>query len=198
MNFKKFALGAVTAMALSSMATLAGAVGLAASNQGGNSVIANVSGNLAGLFTIVRTSVGEQLDLAGVQSLQTSGFGITDILAGDPTSFPPPGFQSGGIELIGGGVPNAFDNVNAGIEVTALSSGTSVFDALFIVFDTPFSTTGVIGTFSNGNGGVNTFAVNGNSIDVTSAVPVPAALPLMAGALGVFGLVGWRRRVTTM
>lgn len=28
----------------------------------------------------------------------------------------------------------------------------------------------------------------------TSVVPVPAAMPLLAGGLGVMGLVGWRRR----
>lgn len=33
-----------------------------------------------------------------------------------------------------------------------------------------------------------------NGLSNTTAVPVPAALPMMAGALGVFGLLGWRRR----
>lgn len=33
-----------------------------------------------------------------------------------------------------------------------------------------------------------------NGLADTTAVPVPAALPMMAGAFGVFGLLGWRRR----
>lgn len=35
-----------------------------------------------------------------------------------------------------------------------------------------------------------------DSLKVT-VVPVPAALPLLAGGLGVFGLMGWRRKRTT-
>ena len=58
--------------------------------------------------------------------------------------------------------------------------------------------------FLNSAGGIYTFelaAFDGNtelartSIDVNvAAVPLPAALPLFAGGLGLMGLLGWRRK----
>lgn len=42
--------------------------------------------------------------------------------------------------------------------------------------------------------GSNDNEMFGNFATVTAAVPVPAALPLMAAGIGAFGLMGWRRK----
>lgn len=47
------------------------------------------------------------------------------------------------------------------------------------------------------DGVYKTVLANGDYAQLTigsAAVPLPAALPLLGGAMGVFGLVGWRRR----
>lgn len=59
-------------------------------------------------------------------------------------------------------------------------------DSVTLTFDTSGSGGGA--DFQLLDGGVSTYQVD------TSAVPVPAALPLMAGALGVMGLVARRRK----
>lgn len=192
MKIKQILTGAVAALAMAGAASAASAVNLSPSNQGGKEVIANIGGQLAGLFSITGATVGDQLTLADVQAEQLSGFAITGIFAGDPTTIPPAGFQSGGIVLPGTAtVPNLFDDLSGtGVEVSALSSGSgSVFDALFIQFDVVFGTTGTIAVFE----GTSTFSVD-DSVDLTAVVPVPAALPLMASALGALGFVGWRRQ----
>lgn len=184
---------AAATVAIVASATSALAVGLTPSNQGGQIVFTVLdNGNTAGLFTITGASVGDTLTLAGVQALQVSGPSVLNILAGDPGALPPAGFQSGALV----GSPAILSNVNGGVEIAALSSGSgSVFDALFLEFDaTPmdFLIGGATAVFK----GTSTFAIGKNSVelDITppAPIPVPAALPLLATALG--GLAWMRRR----
>lgn len=57
----------------------------------------------------------------------------------------------------------------------------------------PFVAGGTIKVF---NGGANNFLTNRilPAFSVTTVVPVPAALPLMAGTFGLLGFAGWRRK----
>lgn len=57
----------------------------------------------------------------------------------------------------------------------------------------PFFVDGTIKVF---NGGANNFFANTilPAFSVTTAVPIPAALPLMAGTFALFGFAGWRRK----
>jgi hypothetical protein len=63
-----------------------------------------------------------------------------------------------------------------------LANGGSVTTLFYNAgFDNPFSSVGTA-IWQNGSG---TFTV---------ATPLPAALPLLAGGIGLFGLLGWRRK----
>lgn len=190
MKFTRILAVAMTALGLA--AGSAHAVGLEASNIGGNTVFADPgNGNVLALFGLKNASVGDTLDLAGVQDLQQSGPSILNIFAGDPSSLPPAGFRDGALV----GSPALFSNVNDGVEVDALSSGGpvgSVFDALFLEFDPTLGTTLV---FDNGGGGTSTFALSSKSEQIAfTPIPVPAALPLMASGLAALGFLGRRRR----
>lgn len=48
--------------------------------------------------------------------------------------------------------------------------------------------------FGENDSGVDTFRANLKSLNLVTPVPIPAALPLLAGAIGIFGVVGWRRK----
>lgn len=191
------ALGLGLAISLAGVANKAEAIGISPSGGGATTLIFDSGGNLAGLFSISGASVGDTFGLADAKALQTSGADIIGVLAGDPTTIPPVGFQSGGIVIpTTSDVPDLFDDVTpTGIEVSALSSGSgSVFDAVFLVFDTDFaSASGVIANFTG-----STFAVSSNSTDLTPApIPVPAAgfliLTGLAG-IGAARFLGGRRK----
>ena len=176
------------------------AIAITPSNQGGETVIYDAGGNLAGLFRLTDAAVGDTITLSDVQALHTSGSAVLSILAGDPTSLPPAGFQDGEISA-GGSTPALFDNVDSGLTVEALSSTSgSVFDAVFVVFDTPFAgASGTIAVFQDDVGGTDTFGVGASSVVLTQdepdRVPVPHALALMITGLAALAAgVGRRKR----
>ncbi|MBB4212277.1 putative secreted protein [Rhodothalassium salexigens DSM 2132] len=187
-TLKSVALAVAATLAMAVTPSGAHATAITPSNQGGNTVIIDFDGNLGGLFTITGATVGETLTLADIQALQITGPDILNIFAGDPSSLPPSGFQSGAIDA------SILDNVNAGVTIDALSSGSgSVFDALFLEFDTAFAgASGDIAVFA----GTSTFGVGANSVvlnrDDLLGVPAPATALLLIG--GLAGLAGIRRR----
>ena len=78
----------------------------------------------------------------------------------------------------------AATNLNAPINIPGASSEFFV-SILFVddVFGIEFFNVGGIG-----------FNLSGVLVDQPSAIPLPAALPLFAGGLGLMGLLGWRKK----
>ncbi len=89
-----------------------------------------------------------------------------------------------------------FDNL--GFEIAALNDITGSFvdfedengNSIFFEFDNG-PVPGTFRTF-NLNGSTGTFDISRRV--AVAAVPLPATLPLLAGGLGLMGLMGWRRR----
>lgn len=109
-----------------------------------------------------------------------------------------------GLTLDGALVSEFFAGVNPGQFGTATTTGSlnsSLFAALadgsavFTILMNSFAGTGV----ANGEPvAFDFFELNiEGTLANTSVVPVPAALPLFAGGLGLMGLVGWRRKRIT-
>jgi hypothetical protein len=87
-------------------------------------------------------------------------------------------------------VSSLFTNVDYLIEMNAFAlahpsgTATTFFDPFFFL-DQSLVDLGYSITVSPGIG---------NSLEVASATPLPAALPLFATGIGAFGLLGWRRK----
>lgn len=96
-----------------------------------------------------------------------------------------------GVTLVGGDL-----QFNSSFFLPYETAGTNVLsilgqrDTIFPPFDPPFNWSN-FGTFNVNFSSGTTFAI----VSV-APVPLPAALPLLAGGLGLLGLLGWRRKRT--
>lgn len=142
---------------------------------GGTPVVFDVGGGeLLGLVGLRDAEIGDTLNLGVVQNAVTSG-NVTGLFAGRSDDFDT---DLGEFDEIAGDI---------GVQTLDRQSG-RIFDALFVRFDggsnLVFGGTATL---------ANTVTQDGNPLE-TAAVPVPAALPLLAAALGGLGFAARRRK----
>jgi len=166
-------------------------------------------GTLLGISTLF-----EDLDEPGVVDFKVTDKGNTGLPAGNnlPVPFEPtkefntiaesPGLNKDGVDIdeqLGvlfvlklnedNGLPLKFDDVIAAIESGFnLNSGDDPTGTLRIGLHVQS-----IGT----DGSSDSFIMSGE-YQANAEVPLPAALPLLGGALGFLALVGWRRRIVAV
>ncbi|MET1411077.1 VPLPA-CTERM sorting domain-containing protein [Roseibium sp. HPY-6] len=83
-----------------------------------------------------------------------------------------------------------------------VGGGSPLSDALEVIFDISPADVAGVSSFEAGRFGFYNFSQNnityaGFTESDAQVVPLPAALPLLAGGLGALGLMGWRRKRTT-
>ncbi len=184
-------------------ATIAFAVGMAASPVHATTLVAD--GITYSLTGVVLNSTTDQFTLGisginGASDTEKGRYGVQSIAFNPPSNFSsataPPGFteQAGGLDSGGcNGHGNFFCFKGSTLTGPVLAANSS----LSFVFDVTLSS----GSFAGWNPG---FKINWdgtkNNYDLVSDdfaptfAPLPAALPLFAGGLGVVGLLSRRRK----
>ena len=151
---------------------------------------------------------------AALPSIQNVYFetGLGDLLDGAPEIIDP--LWGGKFSEVNPGTPNkpnSIPNVQWSGTFSQFASDTSsdgdagvwAGRALTIIYDLAIGVQlgQVIAAVKNPNDNrriiVNSSVCNTEGCDAVSAVPIPAALPLLASALAAFGLFGWRRKKMT-
>ncbi len=107
-------------------------------------------------------------------------------------------FNSGYFGTLGPNYPSNSSSVqfigyDAGMSVTSTSAVMALSDTMTLM---NAGLTGIQFLEIRGSGDRKWFTVDDLNITPTSPseIPLPAALPLLAGGLGLFGLMGWRRK----
>ena len=179
---KKFLFAAVAGLAMSAMAATSHAaaiIGLQVEGGGTAQIFQLGNGNLLGLMGIDNREGANPG--AGAVTVNSAA----DLIGG---------FTSGG-----GNIVQFYNGTNP------INAGASEFDVLTFAFNVADNArlfdsiwvewTGGNLVYQQPSGGTTTMGTTvTRSGDPLSAIPVPAALPLLAGAIGVFGLIGLRRR----
>ena len=146
-------------------------------------------------------------------NLQSADYNYSWTMDSDPTvAHLVPGFQTTTTEYTGQAVGSSIalptggelyfysTAFSGGLGFQDTATGTSLFDFLGDQIYTngeaaPHFSPGVF-AFIFDNNGNRAYVATLTVATVVAATPIPAALPLLASALGGLGFVGWRRRKT--
>jgi hypothetical protein len=189
--------------------TNGGAVTTVNSNTGASIVSAGVIGLSYGSFTsstVTGTGLASPTDLLLSNSIHVSSgtAGTLNVFVTVQGLTTP---LSSALSLISSFTSNVLNGSITSVTETTFISSTNALYAGAGLSSTVFSAIGTNVQTASGNTGAGTYSIteeftivatgSGNtnsSIDVSSATPIPAALPLFAGGLGVLGLLARRRK----
>lgn len=139
-------------------------------------------------FNLAADNVSGQIVLPDGDGIGLKATSI--IIAEAPSTFTTP-FDI--FDTISAESSNAFDVASGEITLGNIFvfgfSGVAYSDFQLIIDPANSSFIGVLTDVQN-----NTFTSFNLTVSSSAAVPAPAALPLLAAGIGLFGLMGWRRK----